>query len=234
MKYTNALKMTIWALLIGIAFCDSTAAQSAGTDTLETGRSYAEINFWTGTQSHPNGGAQIYGGRFAYGLRKSVEVGLGYSMSDPHDAEFPPEIQPSIKWKFYENEKLGLKAAGGAVGFVPIARREGTDAFAYLYTNVSKDVKSLNGARVTVGGYALVGRRAEFGSRKGWNLMYEQPVAKKLSFSAQWVTGKNRFGYATAGFAYPVTKKSSLFIGYGVGNYEYDNHGPYISYGVYF
>jgi hypothetical protein len=219
----------IWILL----FSFSVLSQSAGTDTLETGRTYYEGNFWSGTQSHENGGMQIYGGRFAYGLSKNVEAGLGASFSDPNDPEYPPEIQPNIKWKFYENESKGIAAAGGAIAYIPIARRTGTDAFVMVYSNVSKEIKPLNDAKITVGGYALVGRNRSFGSRKGLNLMYEQPLMRKISFSTQWVSGKNRFGYLTAGFSLAATKKSSLFLGYSVGNYDYDNHGPYISYGIY-
>lgn len=145
----------------------------------EKGKIYFEGNLWTGTQSHSKGGMQVYGGRFSFGFRKNLEVGMGFSMSNPHDEEYPPEIQPSVKYKFYENEKYGVRVAGGAVGFIPVARRAGTDAFVMVYTNVSKDVKQLKDARFTVGGYALVGRNPAFGSRKGWNFMYEQPINDK-------------------------------------------------------
>lgn len=199
---------------------------------MEVGRTYYEANFWTATQSHRNGGEQIYGGRFAYGLSKKVEIGLGASFSNPNDPEYPPELQPSIKYKFYENETYGVTAAGGTIAYIPVAKRAGTDGFVMVYTNVSKDVKKLNEARFTVGGYALLGRNKNFGSRKGLNLMYEQPISNKVSFSTQWVTGKNRFGYVTPGFNLRVTKNGSLFVGYSIGNYDYDNHGPYISYSI--
>ena len=207
-------------------------AQSAGTDTLEQGRTYYEANLWTATQSHRNGGEQIYAGRFAYGWKKNVELGLGGSFSNPNDSEYPPEIQPSVKYKFYQNEKYGVTAASGAIAYIPVAKRAGTDAFVMVYTNVSKSVEKMNGARFTVGGYALVGRNKDFGSRKGWNFMYEQPISQKISFSSQWVTGNNRFGYLTPGLSLTVTKKSSLFVGYSIGNNGYDNHGPYISYSL--
>lgn len=219
-------------LIVLLFAFSSVSAQSAGTDTLSEGISYYEINLWTGTQRHENGGMQVYGGRFSYGVSKNLEVGVGASFSDPNDPEYPPEIQPSVKYKFYENEKYGVKVAGGVVGYIPVAKRAGTDAFAYVYTNVSKDVEKLNGARFTVGGYTLLARNKDFGSRKGWNLMYEQPINDKVAFSTQWVTGKNRFGYVTSGFSIALPKKSSLFIGYSVGNYDYDNHGPYVSYGI--
>jgi hypothetical protein len=228
LRISLPIALTVIVLTAVTAF-----GQSGGTDVIEAGRSYYEANFWTATQSHSNGGMQIYGGRFAYGLRKNVEVGMGFSISDPNDPEYPPEIQPSVKVKFYEKEKYGIKASGGVIGYIPVARRAGTDAFAMVYTNVSKDVKQLKDARFTVGGYALVGRNPGFGSRKGWNFVYDQPLTDKVTFSAQWVTGKNRFGYFTPGLTISMPKKSSLYIGYSVGNFDYDNHGPYISYSFY-
>lgn len=220
-------------LLVLVAMSSAGFCQSAGTDTLEKGRSYYEANFWTATQSHFNGGQQIYGGRVSYGLTNRIEIGVGASFSNPNDPEFPPEFQPSFKYKFYENEKHGVTIAGGAIAYIPFARRADTDTFVMTYGNLSKEVKKMNGARFTAGGYTLLGRSRDFGTRSGMNFMYEQPISEKVSFSTQWVTGKNRFGYVTPGLSFAVTKKSSLFLGYSIGNYDYDNHGPYASYGVY-
>ena len=232
MKNKIKLPFVIGAVILCLC-ANNIFAQSSSTDTLEKGNSYFEANLWTATQSHQKGGMQIYGGRFGYGLTKNVEIGVGGSFSNPHDPEYPPEIQPSVKWKFYENEKHRVKASGGVLAFIPIAKRTGTDSFAMVYANVSKDFEKLKGARLTVGGYYLVGHDKNFGSKKGWNFVYDQPLSEKVSFSAQWVTGKNRFGYLTPGFSFAMPKKSSLFVGYSIGNYDYDNHGPYVSYSFY-
>ncbi len=224
------LKLPI-SLLVAVLFLTcSIFAQSSTTDTVSESQKYLEINLWSGVQNHRNGGQQIYGGRFSYGLTKKVEIGLNASFSNPNDAEFPPEIQPNAKWKVYENEKRRVAVAGGIIGFIPIAKRAGTDSFAMVYGNVSKQFTQLKSARFTIGVYGLVGRNKDFGTKKGLNFNYEQPLTKKVSFSTQWVTGKNRFGYVTPGFSIAMPKNSSLFVGYSVGNYDYDNHGPYISY----
>ncbi len=234
-KSTSKFSITAVALLI--AFFSGAVkfvpAQSFSADTPGEGEKYFEGNLWTATQSHRNGGSRIYGGRFAYGLTKNVEIGVGGSFSNPHDAEYPPKVQPNIKYKFYESEKYGVIASTGLTAYIPIARRVGTDGFAMVYTNVSKDVKKLRGATFTVGGYVLVGRNKDFGSRKGLNLVYDQPLVRRVGVSAQWVTGNNRFGYFTPGFNFVVTRKSSLYVGYSIGNSGYDNHGPYISYSIY-
>lgn len=209
------------------------SAQSPTTDILDKGQVYIEANFWTATQNHRNGGEQVYGGRFGYGIGKGVEVSINGSFSDPNDTDFPPEIQPSVKWKFYENKKRRIAAAAGVIGFVPIAKRTGTNTFGMIYGNVSKVVNSRKEVRITVGSYLLFACR-RFDSRAGWNFNYEQSIARKVTFSIQWVTGNNRFGYITPGLNIGLTKKSNLFIGYSIGNYRYDNHGPYLASGFYF
>lgn len=209
-------------------------AQSSSTDVLSKGQTYLEASFWTGLKRHDNGGSEMYGGRLARGIAKGVEVGVNGSGSDPNNPDFPVELQPNIKWNFYNNETNGVAAAGGAIAYLPLVRREGTDTFVMVYTNVSKRLQSLREPRLTVGGYLLTGRNRDFGTRRGLNLMYEQPITSRISFSAQWITGKNRFGYLTPGFTIITSKRSFLYAGYSIGNERQDNHGPYLSYGFTF
>ncbi len=225
-QYSRGLLLPV---MVMITFAAASFAQFSSTDTLGKHSFYAEANLWSGVQSHRNGGEQVYGGRFSYGLRNNLEIGVNGSGSDPNDAEYPPEIQPNIKWKFYQSEKYGVEASGGAVAFLPVARREGTKTFVMTYANVSKKLKF--DTRLTAGFYALVNHGKDLGSNKGVNLMAEKNLTSKLNISMQWVSGKNRFGYLTPGFSYQIGKKNLLFIGYSIGNYDYDNHGPYISFG---
>ncbi len=229
LKYFYGLPLT--AIILAV-FTVGGFAQMSGTETLDEHSFYAEANLWSSVQRHRNGGEQVYGGRFSYGLKKNLEVGINLSGSDPNDEEYPPEIQPNTKWKFYQNEKDGIEASAGAVAFLPIARREGTKTFVMTYANVSKKAKF--GTRLTAGFYALVNHGQDFGSNRGVNLTAEKNLTPKLNFSMQWVSGKNRFGYLTPGISYQINGKNSLFAGYSIGNYDYDNHGPYISFGRYF
>lgn len=187
-KNKSLIYLPILLLLIVIAAVPIVFAQSAGTDTLEEGRIYYEANAQTGMQSHLNGRQQVYGERLGYGLSKKIKVGLGVSFSAPHDLDYPPELQSGVKNKFQENENKDL-TAGGAVAYFPVMKLDGTDTFIMVYTNLSKDVKKSNDARFTIGGYALVGQNKDFGSRKGWNLIYEELISNNISFSAQWVNG---------------------------------------------
>ncbi len=232
MKKNSILGILYPVILISMFLIGTVSAQMTNTDTLDKGSSYGEVNLWTGLQSHENGGQQVYGGRFSYGLKNGVEIGINASGSIPNDTEFAREIQPNIKYKFYKNENKGVEAAAGVVAFVPVANREGTDTFVMTYANISKKAKF--STRFTAGAYALIDRDKSFGTSKGVNLMIEKQLNKKTGLSLQWVSGKNRFGYVTGGASFQVGKKNSLFVGYSVGNYDYDNHGPVFSFGRYF
>jgi hypothetical protein len=221
-----------FSLIISMLASVNAFAQITNTDTTEKGTVYVEANLWTAVQSHGNGGEQIYGGRVSYGLKDGLEIGVNGSGSNPLDTEFPIEIQPNIKWKFYKNEKKGVEVSAGAIAFIPFAKRTGTDTFVMTYANLSKKAKF--GTRFTAGAYALIDRDKSFGTNKGVNLMIEKTLSKKATFSAQWFSGKNRFGYLTAGIGYQFNPKNYLFVGYSVGNYDYDNHSPVISFGHYF
>jgi hypothetical protein len=226
MKKHRICKIALFVVIYSLSNIAS-VAQITNTDTLEKGVTYVEANLWSSTQRHQNGGQQVYGGRFSYGLKNGLEIGVNGSGSNPLDTDFPIEIQPNIKWKFYRSKDESVEVAAGAIAFVPVAKRTGTDTFLMTYANVSKKVKY--GTRLTAGAYALVGRDKDFGTKQGVNLMVEKSLNSKSTLSFQWLSGKNRFGYLTGGLSYQVGKKSSVFLGYSVGNYDYDNHGPYIS-----
>jgi hypothetical protein len=68
MKNYTYFRLFLFIFIVSI-FAVSSFAQMTSTDTLEKGSVYTEVNLWTGVQSHRNGGQQIYGGRFSYGLK---------------------------------------------------------------------------------------------------------------------------------------------------------------------
>ncbi|MFN7948695.1 MAG: hypothetical protein U0Z53_25295 [Blastocatellia bacterium] len=64
--------------------------------------------------------------------------------------------------------------------------------------------------------------------------VYEQPLASRVSFVADWMSGNNGFGYATPGLAASVTRHSNFKAGYSIGNDLKKNNGLFLSYGVNF
>ncbi|HKE57653.1 MAG TPA: hypothetical protein VKB46_13160, partial [Pyrinomonadaceae bacterium] len=87
----------------------------------------------------------------------------------------------------------------------------------------------------TGGAYGLLGRVNASGTHSGAIVGYEQPLAtSKVSFVADWFSGKNRFGYVTPGFAITVSKTSLLYAGYSVGNQGRKNNALFVYYGITF
>jgi hypothetical protein len=141
------------------------------------------------------------------------------------------ELQPNLKFKAYQNEKLGLTISGGAIGYIPLkgGRIGDTQAAAYAVAGKSFDNKWT--PQLSAGAYELLGRHPEQTSRRGFLLGVEQPVHKRITLIADWATGKNRLGYAAAGVGVTLTKRSYLYSAYYFGNEGRANNSLGIYYG---
>jgi len=203
------------------------------TDVAEKGRGYIEADFDAHFGGRESDKFRSYGFLAVYGVHKDLEVGLnGYFVRIDQDNQ-PVELQPNVKWQAYQNEKLGLVVAAGAIAYFPLSKRAGTDAAATFYSVASKQFKGDFGPRLTGGGYGIAGRAHE-GDRYGALIGVEQPVHRRITFIADWNTGNNRFGYAAAGFGFTITKKSSLYAAYYFGNEGRGNNSLGIYYGYAF
>lgn len=187
------------------------------TDVLPPEKLYIEADYISKPVSYEKGGFHYFGPTVIYGLRKDIEVGINffYTKSSEPDAA---ELQPNIKWSFYNDEDRGLAAAAGAVLIIPLRNRSTTSTKALLYANISKQVKGSYGPRFTTGAYAFAGRMEEGETRRGVMLGYEQPVSGKVTFVIDWFSGNNVFGYAGAGLGVELPRDSYLFAGYSFGN----------------
>jgi hypothetical protein len=198
-------------------FGQSTVFNVVSTDVVAEKKVYLEADFISHTRTFKEGGFQSYGFRGVYGVGKNIEVGANVFMSRS-SAGTPVEIQPNIKWKAYNNEKHGFAVSGGTVLFVPLNKTAGSRATAMVYANTSKIVKETKGTRLTAGAYTVLNTKNQMGTKSGALVAIEQPVHKKLNLVADWYSGKNRFGYAAAGFTYFVNGNQTLYAGYNFGN----------------
>ena len=222
------------ALALPFACREARAQSSVFTvptgEVLSEGESYLEFDFDTHPTNSASGGFQSYGIFFVHGARKNVEVGINaYFLKDGAESE-AVELQSNIKWRFYQNEDAGLSAAVGAILYAP-AGRGGGDTVGSIYASATKKVSPLGDAKLTGGGYGLVGQNSDGGRRAGALLGYEQPLTRKLSFMADWVTGRNRFGYAAAGFGLTLPKDSWLSSAFYFGNEGRGNNFLGVYYG---
>ena len=225
-----------FGLLAAILACCGLAVQAQttilntpSTDVQPAQKIYVEADFIGHLTSFEKGGLQTYGARLLYGTRKRLEVGVNVFYTRAAGTPQSVEVQPNAKWQFYQNEEKGLAAAAGGVLFLPLPHHQGSDTLGLVYVTASKKVKATYGPRFTGGAYRLVGLGT--GSKGGGILGYEQPVHRKFTLLADWYSGKNRLGYASAGFGATISKKSVLYVCYSFGNAGRANNGLGIFYG---
>lgn len=231
--FSRAICLLVLLIIGNVAiFAQSTIFNIPSTDVLSTKSAYVEGDFLSHFDKLKNGGFQTYGIRTVYGLRKKVEVGTNFFFTKSSNSNLN-EFQANAKYRFFENEKLGLAASAGTQIVVPIRNKDGLKTFSMFYSNVSKVIKKANGLRVTGGYYRIVGvAKQDFGSKQGAIVGVEQPLFKKLTFLADWYSGKNRFGYSAAGFGLPITKRQSIYAGYNFGNVGRANNSFSFYYGI--
>ena len=232
----NYLLITAFLFLLGsnTTSAQSTLATTPSTDVLAERKVYFEFDFIINFASQHNGGFRAYSPRGVVGVGHHIEVGVNAVYTQGFNAPQPIEIQPNVKYQFYQNEAAGVAAAVGAVFYAPVTHRGGTDTFAMLYTIVSKKVAGKFGPRLTGGGYTLAGRDSGTGARAGAIAGYEQPFLPRTSFVMDWFSGKNRFGYVTPGLSFATSKKSVLYTGYSIGNHGRRNNALFTYYGITF
>ena len=229
-----ALGATVLLMLLpeSAAVAQSTLFNVPSTDVVAKKKVYLEFDFLSHFTRHADGGFQIYAPRAVIGVGKGVEVGVNITAVDAFAPDQPVYISPNAKWQFYSNEKNGVAVSAGGLLYTPIVHRAGADTYGFIYSVVSKKVKSDYGPRLTGGGYALPGLTTGAGTRGGAIVGYEQPLAKKVTFVADWFSGKNGFGYATPGFSFALPKSSLLNVGYSMGNRGRGNNALFVYYGI--
>src|SRR6266481_4519274 len=191
----------------------STIFNIPSTDVVAPKKVYLEFDFLSHFTSHANGGFQIYAPRAVFGIAKGVEAGVNVSVVDAFAPNQPVYISPNVKWQFYNNEKAGVAVSAGGLLYTPIAHRAGADTYGFIYSVVSKKVKADYGPRLTGGGYALPGLAKGAGTQGGAIVGYEQPLAKRVTFVADWFSSQNAFGYVTPGFSFSLPRNSLLNVG---------------------
>jgi len=216
------------------ARAQSTLVAIPSTDVVSERKVYLEFDYISHYASHHSGGFQTYEPRVAVGVGHNLEVGVNVVYTDGFGVNQPLEIQPGIKWRFYQNEKQRVSAVVGVMLYAPVTHRTGTNTFVMLYALVSKKLAGTYGPRVTGGGYALPGRDDGTGAKSGVMAGYEQPLARRVSFVVDWTSGRNRFGYVTPGLSFATTQRSNLYTGYSIGNQGRRNNALFAYYGITF
>jgi len=228
-----------------VTFVQPAAAQSTifnipSTDTVAPHKGYFEFDYLPQLPPADVESWQIFTPRFIAGITPKLEVGVNFATAHYSDGGGNYSLlQPNAKFKFYANDDSGLAATAGIVGYTATNHRDDiTDKdWGQVYGNVSKKFKA--GARITGGVWGSFGLTDDKG---GVLAGYEQPLSSKVSFVADWFSGKNFWGYFTPGISVTLPHASLLNIGYSIGNNAYnddegnDSHNKalFIYYGITF
>ncbi len=227
----TVLLLLLFVLVSQTARAQSTIFNIPSTDTVDKGKGYFEFDYLPQAPGPDQGAStQVFNPRFVIGLSKNAEFGVNVPIfhngdTDPSSLSY---IQPNLKVKFYNDEAKGVAATVGIISNFPLNSTDSQLPFALVYGNVSKKVGKA-GPRFTVGPYGVIAKQDDpnkvtfAGPRGGVLLGYEQPIAGRLSFVADWFSGSNSVGYFTPGVSVTLPHSGLLNIGYSIGNDSWAN-----------
>ena len=216
----RAIFVATCVLLCGV-FASTCAQQTIfnvpTTDVLDKGKVYAELD----ASLKPTDGALVpkfssLVPRVVIGAGSRVEVGLNIT-GNIQPGPDSTTLVPTIKWKPYQGEDNGWAIVAGDNLFFPV-RNRAYNAGNYVYAETSKTFKS--GTRITFGGYDFTRNVVASANRAGGQFGFEQPLNKKVTFAADWFTGKHAAGYFTPGVVFKAGPKVTGYAGYSIGNTE--------------
>jgi hypothetical protein len=228
---SGLLAALLFVVTAQTAMAQSTIFNIPTTDTVAKGKGYFEFDFLAQAPAPDSTRVYIYNPRVLVGLGDKAEVGVNFPTYHSSGVPSPNNFgyfQPNVKFKYYNNDDAGVALAAGIVWNTPINQRDGQDSWGYIYTNLSKKVKSgMYGPRFTAGPYGILGANRDPLSgptsfvgqpRAGAIVGYEQPIHAKASIVADWFSGKNGLGYFTPGVSITLPKSGLLNVGYSFGN----------------
>lgn len=152
--------------------------------------------------------------RVVVGAGSSVEVGLNLAGNIQPGAD-TTTLVPSVKWRFYQNEKKDLAIFAGNNFYIPV-RNRGYKFGTYTYAAIAK---TINKTRLTAGAFVFSKNVvAPNAARGGGQFAIEQTINSKLTIAADWLTGKHANGYFTPGVIYKPHPKVTTYFSYSIGN----------------
>lgn len=206
----------IFTVLLGIqAQAQQTIFNVPTTDILDQGKVYVELD----ASFKPNdqdalGRFSSFVPRVVVGTGGGVEVGLNVTGNIQPGAD-STAVVPTVKWRFYQNEKKDAALVAGTNVFIPVRNRAyNIGTYSYLAGS-----KTINKTRLTAGGFvASKNVFAAKATRAGGQFGFEQTLNSKFTLAADWITGRHASGYFTPGLIYKPHPKLTTYFSYSIGN----------------
>ncbi len=222
----------VFSFLAGVsAFAQTTIMNVPSTDVIAPRKVYGEMDFLTNYAWQRQGSFQTYEPRVVVGIPGKLEAGVNVAYTHVAHEQLPIEVQPNIKWQFYQSEAHRSAAAFGCILYVPIIHRAGSDTLGQCYFVGSKKLNGVGRPRFSGGGYALIGASADERTKFGGIAGYEQPIVKRVSLLVDWFSGDNRLGYVSPGISIVTTKTTELTGGYAIANHGSGKNALFVYFG---
>lgn len=184
------------------------------TDVLDKGKVYVELDAaFKANDQDALSKFSSFVPRVVFGIGRNVEVGLNITGNIQPGAD-ATTLVPTVKWRFYQNEKKDFALIAGNNFFIPVRNR----AYKFGTYSYLAGSKTINKTRLTAGAY--VASRNVFATdavRAGGQFGIEQTLNSKFSIAADWVTGRHASGYFTPGLIYNTTPRITTYFSYSLG-----------------
>lgn len=226
-RYVKSSSLTMAIAVVVSMFCGAAVARGQqtifnvpSTDVLDKGKVYAELD----ASLKPTDGAVVpkfssFVPRIVVGAGRRVEIGLNVT-GNIQPGPDSTTLVPTIKWKPYQGKDNGWAFVVGDNLFVPVRNRS-YNAGNCVYAEMSKTFKS--GTRFTFGGYDFTSNVVAAANRAGGQFGFEQVLNKRVTFAADWITGRHGAGYFTPGIIFKAGSRVTGYAGYSIGNANASN-----------
>jgi len=192
------------------AYGQETVFDVPSADVLDKGKVYGELD---GTVRVVDPLA-TFTPRVVVGIGHQIEVGMNFDgLSAPTLDQL--EISPTVKWLLWKSKTSRWSFIVGDDLFFPVRQRT-YNSGNYAYASLAKEWK--HGTRISFGGYDFTRNVVANANRAGGQFTFEQQVNKRLTFAAEWYTGKQSTGYVNPGAIMKLNSKLTLYAAYQVGN----------------
>lgn len=208
------LLVTLSALVINTS-AQQTVFNVPTADILDKGKVYVELDAaFKPNDQESLGKFSSFVPRVVVGAGGKTEVGLNVTGNIQPGAD-STTLVPTVKWRFYQNEKKDLALFAGNHFYIPV-RNKSYNFGSYTYAAAAK---AINKTRLTAGGFvASKNVFAPNASRGGGQFAVEQTLNDKVTLAADWFTGRHTNGYFTPGVIYKPTPKVTTYWSYSIGN----------------
>lgn len=185
------------------------------SDVLDQGKVYVELD----ASFKPNDQNALkkfssFVPRVVVGVGGNIEVGLNL-IGNIQPGPDSTTLVPTVKWKFYENDKKNAALFAGTNLYIPVRNR----AYKFGTYSYLAGSKTIGKTRLTAGGYVASKNVFAPGAvRGGGQFGAEHALNKKVTLAADWITGRQANGYFTPGLIIKPTPRTTAYISYSIGN----------------